>query len=124
MVGALRDELGKDGLRLIDLETFPVGNNQRQYIGVFRQGSGGHALWSITGWSSFTSKWDEFSKDGLRLIDVETFAVGNNRQFIGVFRQGGGGYALESVTGYHKLVQSNEKWVGKGLRLVDVHVEE
>ena len=118
------DELGKDGLRLIDLETFPVGNNQRQYIGVFRQGSGRHALWSITGWSSFTSKWDEYSKDGLRLIDVETFAVGNDRQFIGVFRQGGGGHALLSVPGYHRFLQENETQAGKGLRLVDIHVEE
>lgn len=118
------NELGKGNLRLVDLETFPVANNQRQYIGVFRQGNEGHFLWSVTGWSNFTKKWDELSKDGLRLIDIETFTVGNQRQFIGVFRSGGGGFALKSVTGYHKLIQSNEALASQGLRLVDIHVEE
>jgi hypothetical protein len=118
------DEFAKAGLRLVDLETHPVGNNQQQYIGVFREGNYGYTLWSITGWNAFTTQWDAFSKNGLRLVDIETFAVGNQRQFIGVFRKGSGGYALESVTGYHKFVQSCEKWNSANLRLVDVHVEQ
>jgi len=118
------DEYGRNNLRLVDIETFQVGANQRQYIGVFREGNDGHTLWSVTGWNNFTAKWDEFGKNGLRLVDIETFAVGNERQFIGVFRQGTDGYALESVTGYQNFTQACEKYNGAGLRLADVHVEQ
>ena len=94
------------------------------HSGVFRAGSDGHYLWSVTGWDAFTKKWDELGKSGFRLVDVETFPVGTSRQFIGVFRQGSGAYALESVTGYDRFVQACERYNSGGLRLVDIHVEE
>jgi hypothetical protein len=117
-------ELAANNLRLVDIETFEAGGNPRQFIGVFQEGSYGHALWSVTGWNEFTAKWNELSGVGLRLTDIETFTVGNQRQFIGVFRQGSGGYALDSVTGYQNFIQINEKHNGAGLRLTDVHIEQ
>lgn len=119
------DDNSKLNMRLVDVETHPVaGGLLRQYIGVFRAGNYGHTLVSITGWNNFVTHWKESSKNGLRLMDIETFAVGNDRQFIGIFRQGTGGYALESVTGYQKFTQVCEKWNHEGLRILDVHVEQ
>ena len=64
------------------------------------------------------------AEDDLRLIDVETFPVGNDRQFIAAFRAGNDGYVVYSVNGYHKFVQIAEANAALGLRMVDVHVEE
>jgi hypothetical protein len=119
------DDNAKLNLRLVDVETHPLpGTTERQYIGVFRAGTDGHTLISLSGWNSFVNHWNDASKNGLRLMDVETFKVGNDRQFVGVFRQGNGGHALESATGYEKFVQACEKWHHEGLRLIDVHVEQ
>ena len=110
-------------LRLIDLETYDAGGGERQYLGIFRAGSGGYALWSGTGWTNFTKEWSTLSNQGLRLIDVETFPVGSGRQYVGVFRAGSDGYALFSITGYDKFTQETEALSSVGVRLVDVHVE-
>ncbi len=119
------DEAAAQGLRLVDLETFSVGDHQRQYVGVFRAGTDGYALQSLTGWDAFKDQWNILSRQGLRLIDVETFALGDGqRQFLGVYRQGTGGYVLQSLTGYDKFLMASEHNNSVGLRLVDIHVEQ
>ncbi len=111
------------GLRLTDIETFDTGGGNRQYIGIYRAGSGGYALWSGTGWSAFTTEWSTLRSSGLRLVDVETFPVGAQRQYVGVFKSGTDGSALFSITGYENYIQQMEHWNSVGLRSVDVHVE-
>lgn len=112
------------GLRLIDMESFDIGNGQRQFVGVYREGTDNHALWRSNSWAAFTSKWDELSDNGLRLIDVDSFVEDGVRNYVGVFRAGTGGYALEAVKSYQTLYQSAEKYATKGLRLVDVQALE
>lgn len=68
-------DLGKQGERLIDIESF-VENGRRIYLGVWRQGADGYYLWGSVDWESFTSKWAENAAAGLRLIDMETQAGG------------------------------------------------
>ena len=41
-----------------------------RYLGVFRAGTDGHALWVGDDWDGFTAKWKEISEKGLRLIEI------------------------------------------------------
>ncbi|NII27080.1 M23 family metallopeptidase [Pseudoflavitalea sp. X16] len=86
-------DLGKQNLRLIDIETYVTGG-QRYFSGVWEGGSDGYALTPAgLDWAAFNKFWSDASKT-MRLIDIETYTEGSKRYFLGVFRQGGGGYAL------------------------------
>ncbi len=54
-------------------------------------GSGGHALWANATWDSFRAKWDEWSRQGLRLHDVHVVNVGGQDRWTGAFLAGSGG---------------------------------
>lgn len=54
---------------------------------------GGYGLW-VAGWTSFRNKWEQWSRAGLRLIDLEVFTDGNSRKYAGVFMAGNDGHAL------------------------------
>jgi hypothetical protein len=110
------------GLRLVDIETYLNGQGVRQYVGVFRPGTGNQQLIRSASWTQFKIDWAAQSAGGLRLIDVETLVVDGVYQFIGAFNQGGGGYAMELHNGYEDFFQASERNNSKGLRLVDIHV--
>ena len=110
------------GLRLADMETFVNGQGVRQYVGVYRQGTGVQEVVRSANWTQFKLDWSAQSALGRRLIDVETLVVNGVRQYIGVFRQGTGGYSLELHTGYQRFFQGAERLNAAGLRLVDIHV--
>ena len=46
---------------------------RRSFAGVFRAGSGGHALW-VAPWASFEAKWKELCGQGLRLVSVDSYS--------------------------------------------------
>jgi hypothetical protein len=118
------DTLSNQNLRLTSLTTYDAGGGQRQYIGAFRAGSDGYALWSGMGWTAFTNAWATLRAQGLRLVDIESFPVGAQRQYTGVYRSGSDGDALFSTNSYASYVQQMEHWAIPGLRLTDLHVEQ
>lgn len=64
-------ELSAAGLRLVDVESYGSGANRR-FVAVYRQGTDGYAMFAGTG-ADFVKHWDASSKQGLRLIQMETW---------------------------------------------------
>lgn len=68
------------GLRLVDLEVTDFGG-QRRYSGVFRAaGAAGYGLWVNADWPNFKAKWEQWSAQGLRLVDFEVTDPGATAQ--------------------------------------------
>ena len=93
-----------------------------RYLGVFRAGTDAHALWAGDDWDGFKAKWEELSGKGLRLIDLETYVVGNTRRYTGVFRAGTDAHALWVGDDWDGFKAKWEELSGKGLRLIDMKV--
>jgi murein DD-endopeptidase MepM/ murein hydrolase activator NlpD len=94
----------------------------RHYVGVFREGSGAHALWLNDQREGFISKWKELSSENLRLISLKVSTQDGKPRYSGIFSQGSGGYALwldDSRKGFL------DKWTqlsSQNLRLIDLEI--
>jgi len=113
------EELGKQNLRLVDVETWGEGA-QRKYAGVWRAGSDAHYLWVGVDWNSFNAKWEELAKQNLRLTVVKTYMDGGQRKYLGVWRAGSDAHYLWAGVDWNNF---NAKWnelSKQGLRLVDL----
>src|SRR5690606_12274711 len=90
-------ELGKRNLRLINIKTYTVGG-KRLFGGIWEEGTDGYVLTPAgLDWQAFAKFWDEHSKAGQRLLQVETYTDGGKLRFLGVFRAGTGGYVLSPL---------------------------
>jgi hypothetical protein len=99
----------------------------REFIGVYRAGSGPHGLWCAN-WAGFIKKWEEWSKSGLRLTRLSTFrqdrgvvSFGDTteRLFLGIFRPGSDAYSFWAS----EWPEFQSKWTelsNSGLRLIDI----
>lgn len=105
----------------------PKDAQPRQYVGAYRTGGGGHALW-VSDWKGFTKKWEELSKQGLRLTRLSTFrqdtgvlSFGDSteRRYVGVFRAGADAHALW-VSEWPEFQAKWQELTKGGLRLVDI----
>jgi hypothetical protein len=118
------EEWSNAGLRLTRLSSFRQDtgvvtfgdSSERLFLGVFRPGTDGHALW-VSEWQAFQDKWNELSNSGLRLIDITTYKEGTKRMFGGVFRAGTGGHALW-VSEWESFEAKWKELTQSGLRLV------
>jgi plasmid maintenance system killer protein len=88
---------------------FPQG---QRYSGVYQAASGSYGLWVNADWDHFVAKWQEWSKQGLRLDDLEISQPGGNLRYSGVFSQGSGGYGLWALSSWDSFVAK----VGNDLR--------
>lgn len=91
------------------------------YAGVWRAGSGRYGLWVNDSWDGFRTKWQQWSGDGLRLVDVHVRATRAGRRYSGVFLPGTGGHGLWVDAPWSSFVAKWQEWSGQGLRLVDLH---
>jgi hypothetical protein len=94
----------------------------RGHTGVWRARSGRQALWVNANWDSFRAKWEEWAKQGLRLIDVNVRVAGNETRYSGVWQEGTGGYGLWVNASWESFRAKWEEWAKQGLRLADMHV--
>ncbi len=90
----------------------------RMFAGAFRSGTDGHGLW-IAEWPGFEAKWQEWSKAGLRLVELTTYVDGGKRLFAGVFRAGTDGHGLW-ISDWASFQAKWQEWSKAGLRLVDL----
>ena len=93
-------------------------NDVPQFIGTYRAGSGGHALW-VSKWDSFEAKWKELSKQGLRLVSIAVYQVKGTAMYAGAFLPGTDGYALW-VSGWDSFESKWKELSKNGLRLISV----
>ncbi|GJL62454.1 MAG: hypothetical protein NPIRA04_11080 [Nitrospirales bacterium] len=94
----------------------------RGYSGVWRAGTGPYGLWVNASWTSFRNKWQEWSRQGLRLHDIHVHRRGNRTLYSGVFLSGGGRYGLWANVGWSSFQNKWQEWSRQGLRLVDFHI--
>jgi hypothetical protein len=92
------------------------------YSGVWRAQTGRYGLWANATWSSFQSKWQAWSTQGLRLVDIHTRRVNNETRYTGVFREGTGAHALWANADYNTFQQKWQQFGSQGLRLVGLHI--
>ena len=112
-------QLGAQNQRLIDVATYLSGTT-RLYIGVWRSGTDGYALYGGVNWTSFTAKWQELAAQNLRLICVTSYLSGSTRLYLGVWRGGTDSYALWNGTDWES---TTSKWAELGaanLRLINL----
>lgn len=111
-------ELGREGLRLVDIERYVV-DGKAKYAGVWLSGDGPHALWATDSWSKFTKQWGDYSKDGLKLIDIETYESDGIRHYLGVWEAGKYSTSLWSIKGWEAFTDKWKEESEKGKRLID-----
>jgi hypothetical protein len=106
-------------MKLVDMEVYNDANDgSLRFNGVFRPGTFGHYLFSGFTWSQLTAKWDELSKQGYRLVNVETYVEGGVRKYAVVFHEGSDGYYLWNADWNSFTAKWNE--LSGSMRLVDV----
>lgn len=116
-------EWSASGLRLVDVHTRRVGNENR-YSGVFLPGSGGHGLWSNVSWENFRAKHQEWTQQGLRCVSIHAHAQGNQLRWSGAFLPGSGAWGLWVNASWDSFRAKWQEWSGQGLRLIDLHVHK
>ncbi len=110
----------KRGLRLINVETYEEGSTL-YFLGVFRAGNDRHLLTPLNlDWTAFQKFWDDSSKTGLRLINIESYLSNGKRCYLGVFRAGTDGYVLSpNGKDWHQF-EDYWKVQSPKLRLIDL----
>ena len=99
---------------------FPLAD--QRYSGVFTAGAGKYGLWVNASYASFTNKWRAWSRQGLRLHDIEIVQAGNERRYNGVWRAGSGKHGLWVNASWTSFRNRWVDWSRQGLRLVDVDI--
>jgi hypothetical protein len=87
----------------------------------WRAGSDPYYLW-VSGWDSFKAKWEELSKQNLRLVDFKVYPKPGGTTFGGVWRSGSDGHYLWVGVDWNNF---NAKWKElskQNLRLVDLEI--
>jgi len=83
--GTKREELGKTGYKLIDVEVY-YENGQQKWCGVWVEGQDGLLNRNYTT-ADFQKLVDTRKNDGWNLIDVETYMDGRTRKWAGVWEK-------------------------------------
>jgi hypothetical protein len=91
-----------------------------KYIGVFREGSGGHYLWVGSTWDNFLQKGEQLAKNGLRLVDAERTVHGGKVHYSGVWVAGSGSNFIDAGKNWDDFKKVWEDHSDNNNRLVDL----
>jgi len=91
------------------------------YAGVWRAGSDPHYLW-VSDWNSFKAKWEELSKQNLRLVDLRVYPEGGVTKFGGAWRAGSDAHYLWVGVDWNNFKAKWEELSKQNLRLIDLEV--
>jgi len=108
------------GLRLVDVEIFRRQNGGRQYLTVWRPGSGRQLVTGPMEQAAFFARGESLTNDGLRLVDVEVERVSGTTLYTGLFRAGAGLNVLTEPTPFGAFQAALPARRDQGLELVDV----
>ncbi len=102
-----------------DFEVY-TEHGELRWDGVFREGTGGNAMWRGFSRDGFYEKWQEQSDLGYRLVDIETYKQDGERKWAGLFRPGTGPYALFRYYNTSDFGDKREEMAEEGLKLIDI----
>lgn len=112
-------ELAKAGRVLIDVEAFQNGNGV-SYVGVWETGIGkDQRLIRAQSFAEFDKQWNEFNKEDLRLVDIDTVDVKDGELYIGVWNKGTGGQYMNRFNSIAEVQAKNSELNAKNLELSD-----
>ncbi len=112
--------LGAQGVKLIHFETV-MESDLQWYVGVWL-GAGSSALVTDVSLDQLLAEVSTRSAAGMRLVDIETYAVGGSRLYAGVFNEGSGPYDLQVGLTWDPFAAAFEQ--NSALHLVDVETWE
>src|SRR3954452_3482722 len=87
---------------------------EHRYMGVWQKGTGSNLITGPLSYSAFLDKGEELTKQGLRLIDIESFATTNGRRYVGVWREGKGSNLVFSPLTAPEFQSKRQEMMGKG----------
>lgn len=108
------------GLRLVDVEIFRLPNGGRQYLGVWRPGSGEQIVTGPMQQDAFFARSESLTSQGLRLRDVEVEEIDGVTLFTGLFRAGAGLNVLTKPTMLGSFRALLPDRLAEGLELIDI----
>ena len=76
-------------------------------------------MWANSTWDGFVAKWQEWSRQGLRLADLNTHRSGTETRYTAAFLPGNDGYALWANVTWDSFAAKWQELAGMGLRLID-----
>ncbi|MBP6812265.1 MAG: peptidoglycan DD-metalloendopeptidase family protein [Saprospiraceae bacterium] len=92
------------------------------YNGVFRAGTGTHAMWVGASAAAIVAQDNTYKGNGMRMIDLSVTKVGSSVQYSGVWRAGTGVSKLQTGTTWAAFTAEWNTLSGQGYRLLDVEV--
>ncbi len=111
----------KQNMRLKRVIVYEDGGKY-YFVGLYHEGTHGHYMYHLTGYSSFVKKWEELGKKNYRLVDVETYRSADGKwQYVGIWEPGKDGYVLWRAKGFNNFMKKFNELKGK-MRLVDFEI--
>ncbi|MGB8509209.1 MAG: hypothetical protein WCD76_12550 [Pyrinomonadaceae bacterium] len=95
---------------------------QTSYVGAWREGQGGKALFRFDNWEDFVDKWQELRKVNVHLRDIETVEINDDLNYVGTWVEGQGDDALYLYDNWDGFVAKWKELHAKGMRLIDVEM--
>jgi CubicO group peptidase (beta-lactamase class C family) len=83
------DEYAAAGYRVIDLESYMLGNEAQRYAAIWVQNTSGRGWYAYRDMSAqgFGNRWSQLRDAGYRLIDFEIYETAEGTRYAGVWRQ-------------------------------------
>lgn len=87
--GAFFDQYAKAGFRVIDLESYMLGNGAQRYAAIWVQNTSGRGWYAYRDMTArgFGNRWNQLRDAGYRLIDFEVYETDGGTRYAGVWRQ-------------------------------------
>ncbi len=92
------------------------------YNGVFRAGTGGHAMWAGATAAVMQQKDTEYKANGLRMTDLSVTKVGNTLEYSAAWLPGTGVSKVQMGTTWAAFTAEWSTLSGQGYRLIDLEV--
>lgn len=79
-------------------------------------------VWIDATWKNLLGKRSEFSRDGLELVDIETYALAGKRVFAGTWSPTGYAHHLWKADDWNSFVKKRNEFRNEGLNVIDIEV--
>lgn len=103
------------------LKANKMSEPKKVYAGVWRSGTDPYYFW-VSDWNSFTAKWEELTKQNLRLVDLKVHSEGGSTEFAGAWRAGSDAHYLWAGVDWNGFEAKWKELSQQNLRLTDLEI--